>query len=174
MVLFAPRSPAFKVLEPLFKVTLSISTAIPESPTPSKLLTRPYPAIFVPKMFRFLILVFRTYPNSGRPPSGIVTVWLFPSRIPLKAFRFSPPCRSTLPFLVAPIGFHPSGSEISSASWKYVSSKEKPSLFTLSRRSSISEAVLIRYGELSVPFPSHGSGASVTITDTTSVTISSL
>ena len=125
-------------------------------------------------MFRFLILVFRTYPNSGRPPSGIVTVWLFPSKIPLNTFRFAPFCRSFFPSLVTPIGFQPLGNVMSSASWKYMSSKENPSLFTLSRRASISEVVLIRYGELSVPLPSHGSGASVTVTHAASEYTNSL
>ena len=119
-------------------------------------------------MFRFLILVFRTYPNSGRPPSGIVTVWLFPSKIPLNTFRLAPFCKSFFPSLVTPIGFHPVGRGISSVSWKYVFSKENPSVFTLSRRFFTSEAVLRRYGELSVPFPSHGRGASVTVTQAVS------
>ena len=63
---------------------------------------------------------------------------------------------------------------MSSVSWKYVFSKENPSVFTLSRSASTSEAVLRRYGELSLPFPSHGRGASVTVTQAISEQISSL
>ena len=52
--------------------------------------------------------------------------------------------------------------------------EENPSVFTLSRSASTSEAVLRRYGELSLPFPSHGRGASVTVTQAISEQISSL
>jgi len=43
-----PIRPDFRVLDPLFNVTLSMMIAFPESPTPDSVFTRPYPAIFLP------------------------------------------------------------------------------------------------------------------------------